>query len=291
MLVEVAAATGALAAAGLKVDEIPATSSPAQFTALMDGDLDAAITNPDNVVAYRCVPDNPLARTDDVRILAAVDQGLGLGLFAQPGLSSSRLRGKTLGVDVPGSGFAFVAYELLSTLGLRRVDYAVTALGSTPRRAQALLSGQCGMTVLNAGNDLVAARAGASCLARASSLGPYVGAVLAARGRTIERDADALAALIRVLLTTAADLVNGDHQDVARTAAARRLNLATEDAEQYVRTLADPHEGLVADGAMSREALGTVIGLRNRHLPRGERLNLDAVLRTGIIDDGLLPAT
>jgi ABC-type nitrate/sulfonate/bicarbonate transport system substrate-binding protein len=292
VLVEVATEIGALAAAGLKVDEIPAASSPAQFTALMRGELDAAITNPDNVVAYRCVQDNPLRRTDDIRILAALDQGLGLALYSHSGSTAPHhLRGTTLGVDVATSGFAFVAYELLDQLGLRRVDYTTLAMGSTPRRAEALLTGQCGMTLLNAGNEFKAEAAGAGRLASVTALGPYVGAVLAARGKAIEKDGDMLAALIRALLTTATDLVNGEHADVVLNAAMRRLDVGRDDGERYVRTLLDPKEGLIADGFMSRAALGTVLDLRNRHLPGRTRLTLDAVARTGIIDDGLLPAS
>jgi hypothetical protein len=290
VLVEVAADTGALAEAGLKVDEIPAKSSPAQFAALLDGELDAVVTNPDNVVAYRCVPDNPLGRTADVRILAAVDQGLGLALYGQPG--GIDLHGKVLGVDVPTSGFAYVAFELLNRLGLRRdIDYSVSALGSTPRRAEALLSGQCQITVLNAGNELRAEVAGAQRLAGVTSLGPYIGAVLAARGQTIQQDGDLLADLIQVLLSTSADLVSGELADVALRAAQRRLGLDQEMAARYVRTLIDPKEGLIADGWMSPEALATVVKLRNRHSPGAARLSVQSVLRSGIIDDGLLPAS
>src|SRR4051795_3944726 len=44
---------GLLDERGLEVTENPVTSSPAQFRALIDGDLDAALTSPDNVIAYR----------------------------------------------------------------------------------------------------------------------------------------------------------------------------------------------------------------------------------------------
>jgi ABC-type nitrate/sulfonate/bicarbonate transport system substrate-binding protein len=290
VLVEVATEIGALAAAGLKVDEIPAASSPQQFAALLDGELDAVVTNPDNVVAYRCVPENPLGRTADVRILAAVDQGLGLALYSQPG--NTDLHGKVLGVDVPTSGFAFVAFELLNRLGLRLgIDFTVEALGSTPRRVEALLSGQCQITVLNAGNELLAEAAGAHRLASVTSLGPYVGAALAARGQTIQEDGDMLADLIRVLLNTSADLVSGELRDVALASAQRRLSLTEQMAARYVRTLVDPKEGLIADGWMPPEALATTVKLRNRHTPGDTRLSAQSVLHSGIIDDGLLPAS
>ena len=72
-LVEMATRTGALEMAGLRVVEVPAGSSRQQLAALLDGEIEAAVTNPDNVVAYRCVPDDPLGLLGDVLILAALD--------------------------------------------------------------------------------------------------------------------------------------------------------------------------------------------------------------------------
>jgi hypothetical protein len=283
VLVEVAAATGALAAAGLTVTEIPATSSPAQFSDLLDGEFDAVLTNPDNVVAYRCLPDNPLSRTADVRILAAVDGGLGLALFSRHE-AVDELHGGLLGVDVPTSGFAFVAYALLEQLGI--TDFAVEAMGSTPRRTEALLAGRCAVTVLNAGNDLRAEAAGARRLASVTSLGPYVGTVLAARGDTVRDDGDMLKNLVGALLTTTAVLVKGGYAGLALEAAQRRLDLDEDAGARYLRTLADPAEGLIPSGVMSAEALGTVIGLRNRRAV--DKTALSTVLSSGILDDSVI---
>jgi hypothetical protein len=93
------------------------------------------------------------------------------------------------------------------------------------------------------------------------------------------------------LLSTATDLVNGKHADTVLSAAMRRIDVDRDDAERYVRRLLDPKEGLIPDGYMPREALGTAIDLRNRHLPGNTHLSLDAVISSGIIDDGLLPAS
>jgi aerobic-type carbon monoxide dehydrogenase small subunit (CoxS/CutS family) len=289
VLLEVARVTGVLQAAGLTVQEVPATSSPSQFADLLAGDLDAVLTSPDNVLAYRFVAGNPLGRTSDVRVHAAVDRGLGLSLFAAPGCAPTAMRGGTLAVDVPGSGFAFVAVELLARHGLRAgVDCPVEALGATPRRADALLAGRCAVTVLNAGSDLRAEAAGARRLARATSLGPYLGTVLAAHGPTVDSDGSALAALARVLTGTAARLVAGELRDVARAAAGRRLRLDDESAARYVTTLTDPGEGLVPDGRVDRAALDTLVALRNRH-GSGPPLDVDTVLADGFVDDRFLP--
>ncbi|MFD0478915.1 hypothetical protein ACFQ0B_70095 [Nonomuraea thailandensis] len=144
------------------VREEPVASSPAQFAALLAGELDAALTSPDNAIAHRYVRGDPL----DVRIVSAVDRGLGLALYARPGLASAaELKGRVAGVDVPDSGFAFALYAAMEAVGLSRGDYRTVALGATPRRLEALLGGGCAATMLNAGSDLRAEDAGAVRLA------------------------------------------------------------------------------------------------------------------------------
>jgi len=285
----VARATGALERAGLAVEEVPATSSAQQFTALLTGELDAALTSPDNVLAYRGSPTNPLGRVVDVRILAAVDRGLALSLFTAPGVAPEGLRGGVLAVDVPTSGFAFVAYELLARQGLRvGRDYEVRPLGTTPRRATALAAGECAMTVLNAGNDLRAEAAGCTRVSRASSLGPYLGTVFAALGDRVDSDTGVLRALTGVLLATSRALVEGELRDVARSVTAARLELDQEGVARYLQTLADPREGLVPDGRVDPDSLETLRWLRSRY---GEpNPDLAALVRpgSGLVDERFL---
>jgi len=183
VLLDVAASTGRLAEHDLVVTEVPVGSSPGQFRSLLTGELDVALTSPDNVLAYRFSPANPLGALLDARILGAVDRGLGLGLYAAPGRSAADLRGATVGVDVPTSGFALAMYALGDSLGLSRDDYDLVALGSTPMRLAALLAGECTATMLNAGNELAAEAAGCVRLAGVSEVcGPYLGTVVAVTG-------------------------------------------------------------------------------------------------------------
>jgi ABC-type nitrate/sulfonate/bicarbonate transport system substrate-binding protein len=282
-LLEVAARTGALDGAGLRIVEVPASSSREQFAALLDGDLDAIVTNPDNVVAYRCVPDNPLGRLGDVRILAALDRGLGLSLCAAPGITE--LDGATLGVDVPGSGLAFVGYELLQRLGIR---YAVTALGSTPRRATALLTGGCAMTVLNAGNELRAEHQGARRIASVADIGPYIGAVLATTGDSLHRNGFDLRSLVGVLLRTARDVVAGRRPELLLSAVQDRLAFDEYLARRHIAVLVSRGTGLTPNGRFRDAELKTVLALRNRHTKA--ELDARSVLRHGLIDTSLLPA-
>jgi len=266
VLLSVAARTGALSAAGLEVAELPVASSPGQFRSLVAGELDMGMTSPDNVLAYRYSPSNPLGELLDVRIVSAVDRGLGLALYGRPGLAGAeQLRGAVLGVDVPGSGFALAMYALTEQLGVARQDYRLEALGSTPKRLRALLAGGCDATMLNAGNELIAEEAGCLRLASvAQTCGPYLGTVLAVAGPDRLPEARALA---DVLAVTIEEIRAGRLDDVATEQAAARLDVAPDVARRYVDRLQSDDEGLVPHGTVDPAALATVAGLRRRYLP------------------------
>jgi ABC-type nitrate/sulfonate/bicarbonate transport system substrate-binding protein len=266
VLLRVSRRTGLLAEHDLDVEERPVPSSPAQFRALIDGELDVALTSPDNVVAYRFDPGNPLRETADVRIVSAIDRGLGLGVYARPGIESAAdLKGATIGVDVPGSGFAFGLYALLESLGLDRGDYEIATLGSTPRRLEALLAGGCDATMLNAGNELRAEAAGSARLGRLVDVcRPYLGTVLSAAG---DRKRPLVEALAAALLETAREIRAGRVDQVAVEESVDALRLPEALAARYLERLKDTEEGLVADGVADIESMETIVGLRRRYVP------------------------
>jgi ABC-type nitrate/sulfonate/bicarbonate transport system substrate-binding protein len=266
VLLRVSRRLGLLDQRDLDVVEKPVPSSPAQCRALLDGDLDAALTSPDNVLAYRFVPDNPLGETADVKIVAAVDRGLGLGVYGRPGLTSAAdLNGADIGVDVPDSGYAFALYALLESLGLGRADYRVHSLGSTPRRLEALLAGGCDATMLNAGNELRAEDAGSVRLAGLADVcHPYLGTVLSAVG---DRNRAPVTALSGALGEAAREVSAGNADQIAVEEASVALRLPYALAERYLDRLKDPREGLVSDGIVDLAAMETVVGLRRTYLP------------------------
>ncbi|GII29040.1 ABC transporter substrate-binding protein [Planotetraspora mira] len=266
VLLRVGRRVGLLAEHDLDVVEKPVPSSPAQFRALIDGELDAALTSPDNVVAYRFDPGNPLGETADVHIVSAIDRGLGLGVYARPGLASAAdLKGATIGVDVPGSGFALGLYALLESLGLDRGDYEIATLGSTPRRLEALLAGDCDATMLNAGNELRAEAAGSVRLGRLVDVcRPYLGTVLSAAG---DRKRPLVEALAAALLATAREIGAGRADQVTVEEAVEALRLPEALAVRYLERLKDPEEGLVADGVADIASMETIVVLRRRYVP------------------------
>jgi ABC-type nitrate/sulfonate/bicarbonate transport system substrate-binding protein len=266
VLLAVARRTGRLAEHGLAVAEIGVPSSPAQFRSLRDGELDVALTSPDNVLAYRFDPQNPLGERLDARIVAAVDRGLGLGLYGRPGLTPDRLRGATVAVDVPASGFALAMYAVTESLGVTRDEYTLVTKGSTPRRREALLAGDCDATMLGAGNELLAEAAGAVRLGRVSDVcSPYLGTVVGVVG---DRHLAGAQRLSRALAETARLICDGAADDVAAREAAAVLGLSDELARAHVERLKSPAEGLVPADDIDLAALRTVADLRRRYLPR-----------------------
>jgi ABC-type nitrate/sulfonate/bicarbonate transport system substrate-binding protein len=247
------------------VREVAVQSSPGQFRSLLAGDLDVALTSPDNVLAYRFDSANPLGQLCDARIVSAVDRGLGLALYGRPGLDASMLRGATVGVDVPTSGFALALYALAESLGVGRDEYKLVTLGSTPQRLRALLAGECDATMLNAGNELFAEQAGCVAMARVSEVcAPYLGTVVAV---TDPDQLPAARALGDALHETVETVCAGEVDELAAEEAVRVLGLPEALALEYVDRLKRPDEGLLVNPRVPVDALSTLVRLRQRYLP------------------------
>ena len=244
---------------------------PDQFRSLADGEIDLAITSPDNVLAYRFLSKNPLGRILPVEIVSAVDRGLGLSLCLAPSIKGTDdLRGQIVGVDVAQSGFAFVAFELLKRAGLNDGDYEIAALGSTPRRATALINNECAATILNAGNELRAQSAGCTIVSSVSEIGPYLGTVVAAFHT---EDSEKMAARRRfadALLETSREIVAGERNPEVVEAAMSLLGLSEADARAHCECLRERTNGLVPSGRVDPASITTLLELRHTHRPSAE---------------------
>ena len=263
ILIEIAERQGYFTEASLEVTEIPVSSSPAQFEMLERGEINLAITSPDNVLAYRYISKNPLGRNLDLRILGAVDRGLGLSLCYAPGINSAPA---TFGVDVPTSGFAFVGYELMERHGVEYGNYEVITLGSTPKRRIELVAKNVDSTILNAGNEIKAISQGAVKIADVSHIGSYLGTVLSTLGEPTHSVRD----FQRIINKVVTEILAGEYSDLIIAIAAKNLDLTMELAELHYRMLLDPIHGLVPKGTVDIDSIQTLINLRNKFLPTSE---------------------
>ena len=286
VLLHVARESGAFRDVGLDVHESLVTSSPAQFKSLDQGDFDLVFTSPDNVLAYHFLEKNPLAKKIPLRILSALDGGLGLSLNVGPGVTDvQEVRGRVVGVDVPQSGFAFVAYELLARCGLGPGTYELESLGSTPTRTAALIEGSCAATVLNAGNEIRARGHGCTTVSAVGDLGPYVGTVIAAVPTNVESTLDRRQRFCDVVLRTSSDILAGHRTSEVVDAAMALLELNEDQAREHYNCLTKSASGLVANGVVTLDAIETLVNLRRTYMPAPE---LDGILAS--MDEVLMGA-
>lgn len=286
-LIALARADGRFAEAGLQVTEQAVTSSPQQFRSLMQGDYDVVFTNTDNIIAYQFLRDNPLETLLELRVFAGIDRGLGLGLFRGPQVDLGSRPAK-LGVDVATSGFAFVAYEILTRQGFVLDEMEIENLGATPRRALALIEGTCDYTILNAGNELRALAQGCSLIEPVTAIGPYLGTVLAAL-RTHDEEKVLIQNRFRqVLAETTASILSGEREAELEGIVQGLLEVDLEEARQHVRSIHDPQTGLVSGVGVDVASIATVLDLRSRHRPSDALLNVLDQLDTFIDRDVLV---
>jgi hypothetical protein len=160
------------------------------------------------------------------------------------------------------------------------------SLGSTPKRLDALLAGECDATMLNAGNELLAEASGCVRLAGVTDhFAPYLGTVVAVVG---ERHLDTARLLAGVLRETGSEILAGSLDAEVVESAQRRLGLDEALARRYLDRLRSSTEGLVPDGRVDRESLETLVALRATWLPEvvdGHEV-MDAALAedSGLVD-------
>ncbi len=253
---------GVFAEHGLAVEQLPVASSPAQFASLTAGEYDAVLTSPDNVATYVLNEGNPLGRRLDLQILRAVDRGGRLSLVGGPGVDSvEALAGRRFAVDVPTSGFAFVGFALLRRAGREAGrDYEVVTAGATPRRRQLLAAGAFEATLLNAGHEARAVRAGAHVLGVVSDVvRPYLGTVLATR---TDVDTPALRALLAAWDDAERAVLAPENRAAVTAVLATQPDTDAGIAAQMYETLLDPLHGLCAGGEVEPAAFEAVLRLR-----------------------------
>lgn len=269
-----AADKGFFAAQNLTVNFLQIASSEQAFTDLRDGRYDIILSSIDNVVNYRLNPHNFLGATQPVQAFMAVDYSNHLTLTGRVGIPTVEdLRGKTVAVDAVASGFAYVAYEILSNHGLQRnVDYNVTSIGGGLGRFLALTATppRVDATLLNNGLEIRAAARGATLFESVFDIVPsYLGSVGVAMEPWMEANPDVLIRFIRAYVAAGQWA-----QDPANYGAA----LAETQAQPGFASLAlakkaldaqfVPGQGIVFNaciGDLEREGLANVLFLRQKY--------------------------
>lgn len=265
----VAQRQGFFAARDLSADISYTTGSAPQLAGLARGDYDLVQTAPDNVVNVTTDPAafglDPLG-TPRVVMLMGGSTGP-LGLYARPDITTlDALRGHTLGVDNPSSGFALVMHDMLRRAGLEQErDYSIAVAGGTSARLGALQSGAVAATILYAPYDALAAREGFQRLAVSTDDYPaYASLCTAALASRVEAHSGAVTRYIAAVLAALRWIHDPAHadaaQDVLHTEQALGLDAAT--TARALAAFVAPGTGFGVDARLSDAGLRQVIALR-----------------------------
>ena len=123
---------GFFTANGLNVTFLQIPNSPAGYASLLSGQYDILTGTIDNTVNFRFNQQKPLS------VLGQLDQGPDLVIASVPSIISVQdLRGKTIMVDNPTSGYAYILRKILSLYGLvLGLDYTFQVSQSPSIRGQ-----------------------------------------------------------------------------------------------------------------------------------------------------------
>jgi ABC-type nitrate/sulfonate/bicarbonate transport system substrate-binding protein len=263
----VAQRQGFFAREGLEVELTPTPGSVYQMTHLIARDFDIAHTAMDNVVAYtEGVGEVALEGPNPLVAIMGGDNGF-LHVLARPQYKSyADLRGKRLGVDALGTGFAFVLRKMLDLNGLHPGDYELLAVGAGQKRFQALVNGEIDGTISSTPFDIQGEAAGLQVFPAAiGSLRHYQGYVAAVTMLWASGNAGAAGAYIRAYRNALAWLYDPAQRSDAIALFADGAKMAQGVAEKVYAIMVNAQGGYEPSAALDLAGVQNVIDLRKRY--------------------------
>jgi ABC-type nitrate/sulfonate/bicarbonate transport system substrate-binding protein len=260
---------------GVKPDITMTPSSGYQAEALARGEFDIAGSAFDNVVAYTegqgavALPETP----DFFAFLGATQ--IELAIVARPEIASvAALAGKSLALDAPGTGFAFVLYHMLEKGGLKPGSYERIAVGATPQRWESVKAGTHAATMTIEPFTSIAKAQGFNILARSTdTIADYQGGIFAARRSWAGAHRAAVTGFIRGYLDGLAWTLDPANREAGAQVLLRNMpEIKPPVVGAVMASLLSPRSGLTPKGAITLDGIRTVLDLRTRYGKPGARL-------------------
>jgi ABC-type nitrate/sulfonate/bicarbonate transport system substrate-binding protein len=254
-----AEAMGFFAGEGLDARFTQTRSSTEEITGLLEGTWDIGFDNADNVIAWN-EGQGADGRPHDLVIFMGGSRELNQNLYGASDIHEvSQLKGKLLGVDAIGTGYAVVLRYILQRHGLSyEEDYRFIPLGSTRIRLDKLLEGAISAAMLN--SRTADNHAGLRLLARGRDYAhPYASRVGLARRAWTDLHGDVLVRFIRANLLAADWLAREENE-------AAGLHLSSDEPrgtrEQIEEEIGNLRVRGLTSLAIDREALDNVLAVR-----------------------------
>jgi ABC-type nitrate/sulfonate/bicarbonate transport system substrate-binding protein len=250
-------------------------SSAYQAEALAKGEFDIAGTAFDNVVAYTEGQGAvPLSETPDFFAFIGATQ-IELAIVAQPDIKSVKdLEGKSLALDAPGTGFAFVLYHMLEQGGVAAGKYERVAVGATPQRWESVKAGQHAATMTIEPFTSIGRAQGFNILAKSTDTLPdYQGGIFAARRSWAAQNRAKVVGFIRAYLDGLEWTLDPANKEEATQVLLRNMpEIKPPVAGAVMASLLSPRSGLTPKGILTIEGIRAVLDLRTRFGKPGSSL-------------------
>lgn len=242
-------------------------SSTQQFEYLSDGRYDVVQTSPDNTANYRLNEHNPINTQVDAQGFLGLDYGMKLILVARPEIDSIEdLRGQTISVDAPESGFAYVVYRILASHGLEKDrDYDIVSHGGVYDRYIALVENDepFAATLMSGGFETRAANQGFTLLDSVLDIAdPYLGVWAAARRGWLKANRELVVDFVRAYLTATSWVFDPANRNGCLDLLEGLPNTSRELAGQLYEIQVRPGVGNVPDGDIDPQGIRNVLELR-----------------------------
>ena len=275
---------GAYEREDLQVDYQKVSSSIQQFEHLRDDRYDIVQTSPDNVANYRLNDGNPVGGRIASEGFMGMDYGMNLTLVVRPEIEEpGQLKGGTVAVDAPFSGFAYVLYKILRRAGLERaVDYEVAPTGGVADRYTALLAGEFDGTLLSGGFETRAVSQGYRIVGSVYEIAsPYVGVMACAKDEWLDGHSDEAVRFIGATHAATEWCFDPANRDDAVAMLTRLPNTDRELAAQLYDVQLRDGVGVIRDLGIDGGGIRNVLELRREFNGFESEPDLDALARPG----------
>ena len=267
----------------LQVEFDQVSSSTQQFQYLADGRYDVVQTSPDNTANYRLNRGNPIGQLIDASGFLGLDHGMYLVVVARPGIETiEELRGMTISVDAPESGFAYVIYKILANHGLLRgTDYDIVSTGGVYDRYVAMVEQDADFaaTLMSGGFETRAASRGFKLLDSVQDIyDPYLGVWAAARRQWLEDNADLATDFVSAYREASAWVFDPANREQCIDMLERLPNTSRDLAQQLYEIQVSPGVGNIEGGAIDPGGVMNVLSLRDEFGGFEEPQDLDGLV-------------
>jgi ABC-type nitrate/sulfonate/bicarbonate transport system substrate-binding protein len=251
---------GLFSAAGVEVDLVQTRSSDELMRGLLDGTFEIVHAAPDNYIAWRDRTDAP--------IVAWIGGTSGpVSLVAQPGIAAVEdLRGRTIGVDAPTSGFVSAFRRMLRGVGLSPDDVTFEIVGATQLRATALREGRIDASMLTLPWSAAIEREGFAVLGDTRAASPRLqGSSGGSLQPWLDAEPETADAYLRALVAALTWLQLPGSEERTRDIIARRYDIDPDLAETVRRAFVDPVAGWPPSALIDPVGMQGVCDLRTEN--------------------------